>query len=100
MQKFFRAARNTEIRGEFLSSRNTKSPFPAAEAFQLAPRLCTPKEAGQLLEYLRSAYQSLAPEGQCEAKTFMFELAELQRRFGSSIRNRTVRLGDNAARGA
>jgi len=77
--------RYLEIRGEFLSSGNGKSDFVVSDTLHLPPRLRTQKEASHLLEDLRTAYQSLVPEKQREAKILMSQLSEVQRRFGSSI---------------
>lgn len=45
-------------------------------------RVRTAKEAAELLEALRRAYRSRAPEERREIKGFMAELSESQGRFG------------------
>ena len=54
----------------------------------MSGKLRTAREARQLLEELRAAYQSLALEEQREVKGFMSDLLESQRRFGSTVKTK------------
>jgi hypothetical protein len=69
-----------------MANKNIKSGFIADNTCRLHARLRTAKEASQLLEKLRSDYQSLALEEQRGVKNFMSDLFESQRRFGSTGR--------------
>lgn len=66
-----------------MANRNIKPGFVADGTSRIPVKLRTLKEAGQLLEELRKAYRSLAPEEQSGVRSFMSDLFELQRRFGS-----------------
>jgi hypothetical protein len=71
-----------------VAKRNIKSGFVARDTLRISEKLRTAREVGQLLEELRNAYQSLAPEEQRGVKTFMSDLFELldQRRQGEPSR--------------
>ena len=49
----------------------------------MTAKVHTAQEATQLLEGLRKAYRSLAPDERREVKDLMTELLDSQRRFGS-----------------
>jgi hypothetical protein len=73
--------------GVRVDRRNIKFDFPE-ETNRASGKLRTAKDAGQLLEELRTGYQSLAPEEQREVKEFMSDLLETQRRFGSAVKTK------------
>jgi hypothetical protein len=56
--------------------RNTKSRFATADGIEVSSRICTPKEASELLKALRTAYQSLAQEDRDRVKSFVSCLLE------------------------
>ena len=60
-----------------------KTEFATADT-RIAVRVRTRREAAQVLEELRTAYQSLAADKRGEAKSLMADLSESQRRFGSA----------------
>ena len=70
-----------------MAERSIKSGFVGDETFRGPGKLRTAKEARQLLEELRNAYQSLTPDEQCGVRSFMSDLLESQRRFGSTGRD-------------
>jgi hypothetical protein len=63
---------------------NMKAQSPIKDAVWAPGRVRTAKEARELLESLRNAYRSLAPERRAEIKNYMCHLSEHQRRFGSA----------------
>lgn len=81
------ANRQFDLKGDFVADRNIKSHFIADDAIRVPGRLRTAKEASQLLQQLRNAYQSLAAEEQREVRSLISDLLELQRRFGSTVRD-------------
>jgi hypothetical protein len=70
-----------------MADRVIKCDFVADDTIRVPGRLRTAKEASHLLEQLRNAYQSLTLEEQREVRSFMSDLLESQRRFGSTVRD-------------
>ena len=69
-----------------MPNRSIKFSFVAEGAIRVPTKIHTARETEQLLEDLRSAYQSLGTEGQCTVKCFMSELWQSQRRFGRVVK--------------
>jgi hypothetical protein len=65
-----------------MSATNMKGSVSNSYTYSIHRRVRTAKEARQLLESLRAAYQSLAPEERRGVKGHMAVLLESQRRFG------------------
>jgi hypothetical protein len=68
----------------FMAISNMKKQFYTHETAWTSGRARTAKEATQLLEELRAAYQSLPAKQRGEVKDLMSSLQESQRRFGST----------------
>jgi hypothetical protein len=66
-----------------MMSTSTEESVAPAKTFGNPVRLHTFREASELLEGLRAAYQSLAPRARRQTKMFMAERVERQRRFGN-----------------
>jgi len=61
-------------------SRDLKLPFAMNDAACTVRTVRPSNEAALLLQSLRTAYQSLTPDKQCEVKSYMSELLERELR--------------------
>ena len=62
-----------------------KPGFVIDDRVSMPGRVRTAKEAAELLEGLRRAYRSLAPDERRDVQGFMSTLSESQRRFGLAV---------------
>ena len=73
-----------------MSGRNLKFDPTAEETIRIPAKIHTKKESRELLESLRSSYQSLAGNERREVRGLMSDLWESQRRFGSIAKRDTL----------